>query len=224
MNRYLITIELVLLKENFENQLERIYNYPNDIYLISKYNLVVDDYYESTYDHLISFQPDHDYDRLFIESLRLPRVYQLSSKPKKFVKKKLLLNFLDVYRFSSIEPLKKIFSENESEIEVRVYNVDQGNMNTIHLRDKVILYDWGTDIPSRLIGTPSYLNLSDIRVIFLSHHHQDHYNIFVNQAFPRLKYLVMPNGVFHHSIANFLRRHPRVIPIVLPLSRPRRTT
>jgi len=219
---YLLTVDYVFTK-NMKNKIfeqNNILKSESYIYVLSKYNLSLGQIYESTFELVDLFQNEKYKEEIGFESIPRNVKYAFFSKPRKYYKTNDLLKFSDVsYKFS-LETFSKPSYKKDKAKEVRVYNVKQGNMNTIHYDDEVILYDWGTDVPGLLPGSPRNLKTSDVTTIILSHHHFDHYSIFVNEIFSRLKTLVIPDGTLYFSLFLFYIKHRGVNLLVVPLSTP----
>jgi len=220
---YLLTIEFVFTKNMFNRINETLRNLEVNsyVYLTTNYNLKLGQIYQSSFDKLEKLNLEKDSDEFDANFLPEDNIYLLVSRPKKYYKIDELLRFSDVYNDFDIELLKENYPYEDYELDVKVYNVKQGNMNTIHSRNGVILYDWGTDKPVLLKGFPIDLNLFDITTIILSHHHFDHYSIFVKKNFPKLKFVIIPDGVMSGSLSSFIKRHSGVKVVVVPLSSPR---
>lgn len=125
-----------------------------------------------------------------------------------------------------IETSKEVKYENKLiPLEVRVYNVGQGNMNTIHYEDgSVTLYDQGSINKKILLSKKKPMNLlyDDINTLFISHFHRDHYNLIVPLNFKSLQSIFVSNDFIPSDIYEMLvelkKNNPTAIIYSLNLS------
>lgn len=218
---YLLTLELVFLKKNINLIKEIAANYPSLIFILTRHKLALGQIYTISSSEIKTLDKKSkmfEYcNSNFTKDLTL---HFFDSKPKKFYNISALVKYSELYE-DTLEDFICVNYQNHTE--VRVYNVDQGNMNTIHYENEVILYDWGTDNISPLSGIPRNLDVNQITTIFLSHHHFDHYSIFINGIFKNLKSIIIPDNILGTSLVTFFARHSKAKIIVIPLASPKKT-
>ena len=92
--------------------------------------------------------------------------------------------------------------------DVRVYNVEQGNMNSIHFyNSEVILFDQGSKNKKSLNGkVPGNFDYSNVTTIIVSHLHEDHYNLLKASNFNNIKYFLFPNDVLVTDFADIVEQ------------------
>jgi len=224
-SNYFYNVDFVYFKNDYENQYEFYLSFEDaNIILVSKNNLLVDSFYSIQENSFSLSKTESSFSNGFDDNTKIVTIFE---RPTKIKDVDTLLLSSDLFLPFEEFLLKTVDTKVYNKKEVRVYNVLQGNMNTIHYNlnnnepdsdEDIILYDWGTDVSSRLVGSPKNLCLKKISTIFISHFHLDHYSEVVNNTFSGLKNFVVPNGVVPHAINRFLKRHGKINRYYLPLA------
>ena len=134
--------------------------------------------------------------------------------------------------FSSLHSLYSIPQiPDDTNVELVVRDVDQGNFNEVRIDNKpYLVYDAGTDLMSNIrlfnsniLKLTSELDICDLPVFVISHWHTDHFSLLFaldDLYLQKLKYCIFPSYVNSLSVFSFIARlnllGTKISMIVLP--------